>query len=207
MSELNIDVIRANSAPAKGRVERAHQTLQDRLVKEMRLAGVSSIDEGNAFLDAYREDYNGRFGRTAQSPHDAHRPLLATEKLDDVFCLQVERKVTRSLTLHYKRVMYLLKPSAEAHDAKGKRVRVYEDDDGNVSIRAGDVELPARPFAKEPRACVRPGDIVEDKLLGAVLTQIREQQLAREEQRLDKARTERERRLVTQRLKAAGARS
>ena len=53
----------------------------------------------------------------------------------------------------------------------------------------------------------RHGDIVEDKLLGAVLTQIREQQLAREEQRLDKARTERERRLVTQRLKAAGARS
>ncbi len=205
MSELNIDVICANSAPAKGRVERAHQTLQDRLVKEMRLAGVSSIQEGNAFLPAFVEDYNRRFGRAAQSPHDAHRPLVESEPLDDIFSLQDERKVSRNLTLHYKRVMYVLEPSAEAHDVKGKRVRIYEDDDGNVSIRDGATELAAHPFAKEPRARINPGDIVDNKLLGAVLSQIRAQQLAREEEKLDKARTERERRLVTQRLKAAGA--
>ena len=63
MSELNIDVSCANTAPAKGRVERAHQTLQDRLVKELRLAGVSTIDEGNAFLPTFTEDYNRRFGQ------------------------------------------------------------------------------------------------------------------------------------------------
>jgi hypothetical protein len=207
MSELNIDVICANTAPAKGRVERVHQTLQDRLVKEMRLAGVSSIEEGNAFLPTFVEDYNRRFAQVPEAPHDAHRPVADGEPLDDIFRLQVERKVSRNLTLHYKRVMYLLEPTAEAHDVKNKRVRVYEDDDGNVSIRAGDAELAARPFAKDARATITPGDIVDNKLLGAVLTEIRGQQLAREEQRLDKARTERERRLVSKRLEAAGAMS
>jgi hypothetical protein len=187
MSDLNIDVICANSAPAKGRVERAHQTLQDRLVKELRLAGVSDMEAGNAFLPGFVEDYNRRFGRQAESPHDAHRPLLAHEPLDDIFQLQVERKVSGNLTLHYKRVMYVLEPTAEAHDVKGKLVSVFEDDDGNVSIRAGDIEFPARAFAKDARAGrrgVTPGDIVDNKLLGAVLTQIRGQQLTREKERL-----------------------
>ncbi len=205
MSQLNIDVICANTAPAKGRVERAHQTLQDRLVKEMRLAAVSSIDEGNALLPTFVEDYNRRFGHAPHSPHDAHRPVAQSEPLDDIFRLQVERKVSRNLTLDYKRVMYLLEPTAEAHDAKGKRVQVYEDDDGNVSIRSGDTELAARPFAKEPRAAISPGDIVNNKRLGDVLSQIREQQLARERQRLHKAQTKRERRLITERLKTVGA--
>ncbi len=200
MSELNIDVICANTAPAKGRVERAHQTLQDRLVKEMRLAGVSSIDEGNAFLPIFADDYNRRFGRAPHSPHDAHRPVMQSDPLDDIFRLQVERKVSSNLTLHYKRVMYLLEPTAEAHDAKGKRVRVYEDDDGNVSIRSGQAELAARPFAKQSRATISPGDIVDNKLLGAALSHIRLQQQVRERERLAKARTERERRLVQSKL-------
>jgi len=205
MSELNIDVICANSAPAKGRVERAHQTLQDRLVKELRLAGVCCMEDGNAFLAEFVEDYNRRFGRAPESPHDVHRPLLADEPLDDIFRLQVERKVSRNLTLNYKRVLYVLEPTAQAHGVKGKRVRVYEDDDGNVSIRDGDTELAARAFDKEPRARVTQGDIVDNKLLGAVLSQIRLEQLARDEARLRNARTRRDRRLLERRL--AGARA
>ena len=204
MSDLNIDVICANSAPAKGRVERAHQTLQDRLVKELRLAGVSSIEDGNAFLPSFVEDYNRRFARAAQSPHDAHRPVLSDEPLDDIFRLQEQRKVSRNLTLHYKRVMYLLEPSPEAHEVKGKQVRIYEDDDGNVSIRSGPVELAARPFLKDARVGVTPGDIVDNKHLGAVLSLIRDQQIQRDKERLHNARTERERRLLNKRLQAAG---
>ncbi len=204
MTDLNIDVICANSAPAKGRVERAHQTLQDRLVKELRLAGVSSIEDGNAFLPGFVEDYNRRFGRAPRSPFDAHRPLLANEPLDDIFRLQVERKVSRNLTLHYSRVMYVLEPTQEALDVKGQRVRVYEDDDGNVSIRAGDIELAARAFPKDSGAGVTPGDIVDNKILGAVLTQIRGQQLVKEKSRLKKARTERERRLLKKKLSRLG---
>ncbi|MCB9592097.1 MAG: ISNCY family transposase [Sandaracinaceae bacterium] len=144
MGELNIDVICAHSAPAKGRVQPAHQTLQDRLVKELRLAGVDSIEDGNIFLPSFVADYNRRFGRPPASQHDAHRPLLPHEPLDDIFKLQVERKLSRNLTLHYQNVLYVLEATEDAQRAKGQRVRVYEDDDGNVSIRAGDVELPGQ---------------------------------------------------------------
>ena len=94
MQELNIDILCANSAPAKGRVERAHLTLQDRLVKELRLAGVSGIEDGNRFLERFMGDYNRRFARGPRSPHDAHRPMLPDSPLRDIFCLQDERKVS-----------------------------------------------------------------------------------------------------------------
>ena len=61
---LNIDIICANSSPAKGRVERANKTLQDRLVKELRLAGAATLAEGNALLPAFIADYNARFAKT-----------------------------------------------------------------------------------------------------------------------------------------------
>ena len=74
MTALNIDVICANTPSAKGRVERAHLTLPDRLGKELRLAGLSSIEQGNAFIDAgYVDAFNERFGREPVSPHDAPR--------------------------------------------------------------------------------------------------------------------------------------
>jgi hypothetical protein len=84
MSELNIDVICANTPAAKGRVERAHLTLQDRLVKELRLAGIANMDDGNQFLESYREHYNARFGRVARDASDVHRPLLPEQKLVDI---------------------------------------------------------------------------------------------------------------------------
>ena len=68
MHDLNIDIICANTPAAKGRVERANQTLQDRLVKELRLRGISDRDTGNAFLEEFREDYNRRFAREPKSP-------------------------------------------------------------------------------------------------------------------------------------------
>ena len=204
MKDLNIDIICAHSAPAKGRVERAHLALQDRLVKVLRLAGISTMDEAQGFLDGFVEDYNRRFGRVPQSPQDAHRPLLEDMALDDIFKLQEERKVSRNLTLNYKRTLYVLEPTPELQDLKGKRVQVYENDDGQVSIRDPDGrELAARPFSKAPRATVQPGDIVENKLLGGVLSFIRDHQLEEDEKRLETARTQRERRLARKRLRKA----
>ena len=117
MSDLNIDVICANTPAAKGRVERAHLTLQDRLVKEFRLAGISSIEEANAFLPKFTEDYNRRFARLPRVAHDAHRALQPDENLDDVFCWQETRKVTSQLTLHFKRTLYILEPVSAARTA------------------------------------------------------------------------------------------
>jgi hypothetical protein len=78
---LNIDGICANTPAAKGRVERAHLTLQDRLVKELRLHGVSTIDAANAFMPVYMADYNSRFAKVPRKVHDAHRPVREDEDL------------------------------------------------------------------------------------------------------------------------------
>ena len=141
MSELNIDVICAHTPAAKGRVERAHHTLQDRLVKELRLRGICTMDEANRYLPEFMDDYNRRFGRSARNDHDAHRPLLERDDLDDIFTWQEERRVTAQLTLHHKRTMYLLEPTEEAKAAAKKHVIEYED--GGVSIRYRGVALAA----------------------------------------------------------------
>ena len=91
MGELEIEIICAHSPQAKGRVERANETLQDRLVKEMRLRGISDLQAGNAYLPEFREDYNRRFGVLPRSQHDAHRPLLTQENLAQIFTHQEVR--------------------------------------------------------------------------------------------------------------------
>ena len=79
MSELNIDILCANTPQAKGRVERAHLTLQDRLVKELRLRDLSAPEVANAYLPEFVVSYNERFAREPQSNHDAHRPVREDE--------------------------------------------------------------------------------------------------------------------------------
>ena len=98
---LNIDIICANSSPAKGRVERANKTLQDRLVKELRLVGAATLAEGNALLRAFMADYNARFGKAPANNKDLHRPLRAGDDLDDAFAWKEERTLSQALTLQY----------------------------------------------------------------------------------------------------------
>ena len=181
--ELNIESICANTAPAKGRVERANSTLQDRLVKELRLAQVSSIQAGNVFLEAFRRDYNARFGRSPASDHDAHRKLLKAERvrLDDVFCWQESRAVSRALTLQYDKVIYLIAPGPDTQMVAGKHVTVCDYPDGRLKIRFEGRELPYTQFDRLSQ--VRQADIVTNKRLGSVLTLVRQQQLANPEGR------------------------
>ena len=74
-----------------------NQTLQDRLVKELRLRGISTMDAGNAFLLKFMADFNGRFSRSPRSPYDAHRPLQPTDQLDRIFCTRTARSMTANL--------------------------------------------------------------------------------------------------------------
>ena len=198
MSDLNIDVICANTPAAKGRVERAHQTLQDRLVKELRLRGICTTDEANAYFPEFMRDYNRRFGRAPRHDHDAHRPLLERDCLDDIFTWQEERRVTAQLTVHHKRTMYLLEPTEEAKAAAKKRVTVVEYEDGRVSIRFQGVVLAARPFHKD--GCVTQGSIVENKLLSGALTEIRKRQQQKEQELVRSAKSKREKRIVRDRF-------
>jgi hypothetical protein len=198
MNDLNIDVICANTPAAKGRVERAHQTLQDRLVKELRLRGICTMNEANAYLPEFMDDYNRRFGRAPRNEHDAHRPLLERDCLDDIFTWQEERRVTAQLTVHHKRTMYLLEPTEEARAAAKKRVTVVEYEDGRVSIRFEGVALAARPFHKD--GCVTQGSIVENKLLSGALTEIRKRQQHKEQELVRSAKSKREKRIVRDRF-------
>jgi transposase len=198
MSDLNIDVICANTPAAKGRVERANKTLQDRLVKELRLRGICTMNDANAYLPEFMDDYNRRFGRVARNDHDAHRPLLERDCLDDIFTWQEERRVTAQLTVHHKRTMYLLEPTEEAKAAAKKRVTVVEFEDGRVSIRFEGVALAARPFHKD--GCVTQGAIVENKLLSGALTEIRKRQQRKEEVLVKSAKSKREKQIVRDRF-------
>lgn len=85
MNELNISGIYANTSSAKGRVERAHLTLQDRLVKELRLCGISTPEAANAFADEFMEDYNRRFAKPPCHDFDVHRQLDNGENLQATF--------------------------------------------------------------------------------------------------------------------------
>jgi transposase len=198
MNDLNIDIICANTPAAKGRVERANKTLQDRLVKELRLRGICTMDEANAYLPEFMQDYNRRFARAARNDHDAHRPLTERDCLDDIFTWQEERRVTAQLTVHHKRTMYILEPSDEAKAAAKKRVTVVEYEDGRVSIRFQGVTLAARPFHKD--GCVTQGAIVENKLLSGALTEIRKRQQQKEQELVRSAKSKREKRIVRDRF-------
>jgi transposase len=165
--ELNIEGICANTPAAKGRVERAHLTLQDRLVKELRLAGICGIEAANAFMPQFIEAYNRRFAKAPRNPHDAHRTLRGEEELDLIFAWRELRKVTQNLTLHYERRLYLLADSPESRQLIGKYVEVFQYPDGEVEVRVAGRALPYSRYDK--LSDVDQGAIVEGKRLGQVL--------------------------------------
>jgi hypothetical protein len=176
LSALNIDIICANSPQAKGRVERAFGTLQDRLVKELRLADVSSIAAANAWLPGFIIDYNARFGREPPNAKDLHRPLSAADDLDEVLAWREERTVTQNLTLHYDRMMLMLDPTPLARGLVRKKVEIVNYPDGRFAVQFNSTSLGFKLFDKIQT--VQPGDIVDNKRLSAVLEQVKAQQAA-----------------------------
>jgi hypothetical protein len=141
LQQLGIELICANSSQAKGRVERAHLTLQDRLVKELRLQGISSIKAGNAFLGTFIDDYNRRFGKKPLHPLDVHRPLGQREKLKDIFTIQEKRKLSGNLTFRYNNTVYAIEPCAENLKLKNRAVTILTQCDGSMRVRYGKAEL------------------------------------------------------------------
>jgi Helix-turn-helix domain len=174
LHELNIDIICANVPQAKGRVERANGTLQDRLVKEMRLAGISTMEAGNAFLPAFMEDYNRRFGKPPFSDKDLHRPLAGHDDLDDTFAWREERTVSYNLTLQYDKMLFMLEPNEVTSPLARQRVTIFDYPDGRFAIKHKGRSLPYRTFDKVRQ--VDQAAIVENKQLGPILALIAEQQ-------------------------------
>lgn len=167
LEALNIEIICANSPQAKGRVERANGTLQDRLVKAMRLDGISTIAEANAFLPGYMARHNQRFAKAPFDPRDVHRPLAPHDDLKAEMVWREQRTVTQALTLHYNKAMIILEPTEVSRPLAGKRVDVCEYPDGRLEIRHKEHVLPYRVFDKIRQ--VNQAAIVENKHLDAAL--------------------------------------
>jgi transposase len=134
MEELDIQILCANTPQAKGRIERANQTLQDRLVKELRLRGISDIDAGNDYLPEFRADFNRRFGVVPRSQHDAHRPLLPGENLDLILTYQERRTISKNLTVQFKHLVYQIQSNRPGYALHKAQVTVCENSKGEVSI-------------------------------------------------------------------------
>lgn len=152
--ELDIQILCANTPQAKGRVERANQTLQDRLVKELRLAGISDQAAGNAFLEGFRQDFNRRFAVAPRSSHDAHRPLLAGQDLARILSHQETRTLTKNLTVQYGKSIFQIQTQRPAYALRNAPVTVCETSDGTITILYQNQPLDYTVFQRQPRQAV-----------------------------------------------------
>ncbi len=146
MSELGVEVIHAHSPAAKGRIERLFQTLQDRLVKELRLAKASTLEEANQFLESYLPLHNQRFGVEAAQPADLHRRAPPRLDLDTVLCVKTPRRLNADSTVQHEGQVYLVEERIKA-----QTVMVHQHLDGSIHLRCHDRGLRYRPVPHRPR--------------------------------------------------------
>lgn len=143
MTELGISVQWAHSPQAKGRVERSFKTHQDRLVKELRLAGISSIAAANKFLqEVYVPAHNERFALAPAQAADAHRPLLRAHRLDEILSLRLERIVQNDFTVQSERRLLQILGGRGFRLRPKEKVFVESRLDGSLHLRHRDRYLP-----------------------------------------------------------------
>jgi len=127
LRELGVEVSHAHSPQAKGRIERLFRTLQDRLVKEMRLRGIRTIEEGNQFLEEYLPLYNKRFTVRPKEKDDLHKPLAKGADLDAILCIKTERALRNDFTVAHNRKLYQVEDTIKA-----SKVMVQDRIDGSM---------------------------------------------------------------------------
>jgi len=154
MAELGIELITAYSPEAKGRVERAFGFLQDRLIKEMRLKNISTLEEANQFLN---EDfipwYNARYAIPPKAKVNLHQKLAKKEehKLESIFTKQEERTIQNDFTISFNNYWYQLTDNQPATVCKRDRVVIEEDRQGRIKIRFKGKYLNFAPIKKRTR--------------------------------------------------------
>lgn len=145
LKTLDIELINALTPQAKGRVERANKTLQDRLVKELRLKGISDIATANAYLPEFMKIYNSKFAKPAKDDRDAHRPVLHCEQeLELIFSRHTQRKVSKSLEVHYHNKV--LQIDKHRHRIKGAQVTICESFSSAITLLHQGQEVPFQLF-------------------------------------------------------------
>ena len=153
LKTLDIEAIHAHSPQAKGRVERANRTLQDRLVKEMRLRGIDGMEAGNAYLGEFMADFNRRFAVAPRNPQDAHREVLHdAAELDLIFREHHGRKLTKNLTIRFECREYQVTGRGKGYRLRGAAVTVCKAFDGSVTVLRDGRELAVRLLAEGEEA-------------------------------------------------------
>ncbi len=161
MEELDVELILANSPQAKGRVERMNGTLQDRLVKEMRLKKISDIASANVFLEKrFLPALNRKFAVQARDGTDVHRSLPAGTKLQDILTFQEKRKVSNDWCVMWRNHIFQLDRRHQAMALAGRAVTVREKLDGTIQLLSQGhqlhwKELLRRPEQETPKVTIK----------------------------------------------------
>ena len=167
MEELAIGCIFANSAQAKGRVEKVNQTLQDRLVKEMRLRGINTMEAANQYVEEFMVSFNKKFSVVPKSPVNLHRPLLSTHNLDYILCEKDTRMLSKQLSISYENSIYQIQTERPTYAMRYAPVTVQKDSIGNIRILYKGQSLAYTIVKKQPRA-----EIVDSKHLNDAVNRI-----------------------------------
>lgn len=168
MQELGIQIICANTPQAKGRVERANQTLQDRLTKEMRLKGISTPEQANIWLPEFMEDYNQRFATAPRCELDFHTPLAASDNLEMTLCRKESRILSKNLTFQYHKTIYQIHVQRPAYAMRNAPVTVFENIKGEISVFYKNAPIPFEVYyQQEKQAEVVPSKSIDHELINA----------------------------------------
>lgn len=151
-AKLGIELIAAGSPQAKGRVERAHGTHQDRLVKKLRLERIASHAEANAYLESeYLLEHNRRFTRAAVRPENYHRRAPCAAQLDKIFRLETERTISDDWVVRYDNRFFQLEPRSENYAPARGQLLVCEWPDGRLDMEYRGHTVPWREIAAPTR--------------------------------------------------------
>ncbi len=176
LETLDIAPIHAHTPQAKGRVERAHQTLQDRLVKELRLHGLSTLAAANAWVPTFLADHNRRFAVAPASPVDVHRPVRhSPQDLARIFALQHPRIISKTLSVQFQNRTYQLQGQGRGYRLRGATVTVCEAFDGSIELLYEGRALPSRLLTEGPA----PIPVETEKTLALRLATIQQAQRRR----------------------------
>jgi transposase len=153
--KLGIEIIGANSPQAKGRVERGHGTHQDRLIKKMRLKKIATYAKANAYLrESYLAGHNRKYAIAPREKVDFHQALAAGLDLDQVFCLEEERKVSNDWVVQYGQRWLQIEAGQEAVVGAGNTITVREHRNGSLTLLRGSIVLQWHELAQRPKAKV-----------------------------------------------------
>lgn len=165
VEELGVRVIHAYSPQAKGRIERLFGTFQDRMIKEMRLQGISNMKDGNNFLEKYLPIFNRRFGRPSKSVTDLHRPSPGYPALLQTLCVRTERTVRNDGTIFHECRHYQLLGRICL-----RKIMVEERLNGHMVIRGKGREIEYREINGKPKPKER--DVPTGIRIGGILLDV-----------------------------------